>query len=521
MWARMPEDPIPGTVSAMTQIVCVSRGSLSRGKELAEALARKLGYALLSREDLIEAAIGDGIQVGKLETSMMHARTFTERLARERDHYLAFSTAYLCDKALEGPLVYHGRSGHLLLRGISHVLRVRVLAEDEYRINAVMRDLGLTRDKAQRYLQAVEEDRRTWVRSMYGVSWENASQYDVTVSVERMTVENAAASLVGMTQLPDFQMTPASKRAMDDLRLAAKARLRLAKDPRTARAEFSVRAHGGALTVTYLPKDMDVAGVVRPVLVGLPGISEISATVATSNILWVQEAFDPRTETFDEVVEIARKWHAAVELVQFAPGDAPEPGMPVAASVTVDDPVVEAGIEDDAEPEPDASEGAGLRETLDALAEMGRSGGGRRVLGERAHLIASCCGPVQYSLVVLGNLFLTKPAATRTRLVRELQDRIGSRLRVPVVTADELRQHYLFGRRDAMRLVGFLVVLIGVYTLVLSHQTEVVTFLYGGWTGGAFLWKLVVAAAVFAFIPLLAHAYGSVVRSMMKLVKMD
>jgi cytidylate kinase len=503
----------------MTQIICVSRGSLSRGKELAEALARKLGYALLSREDLIEAAIDDGIQVGKLETSMMHARAFTERLARERDHYLAFSTAYLCDKALAGPLVYHGRSGHLLLRGISHVLRVRVLADHEYRINAVMRELGLTRDKAERYLQAVEEDRRTWVRSMYGVPWESASQYDVTVSVERMTVENAAASLVGMTQLPDFQMTPASKRAMDDLRLAAQARLRLAKDPRTARAEFSVRAHDGALTVTYLPKDMDVANVVRPVLVGLAGVSEVSATVATSNILWVQESFDPAGETFDEVVEIARKWHAAVELVQFTAGDGPDAGTPIAASVSLDDPVVEAGIEEDTEP--DVGDGAGLRQTLDALAEVGRSGGGRRVLGERAHLIASCCGPVQYSLVVLGNLFLAKPAATRTRLIRELQDRIGSRLHVPVVTADELRQHYLFGRRDAMRLVGFLAVLIGVYALVLSHQSDVVRFLYGGWTGGAFLRKLVIAAAVFAFIPLLAHAYGTVVRSMMKLVKMD
>ncbi|MGD8322700.1 MAG: cytidylate kinase family protein, partial [Gemmatimonadota bacterium] len=71
------------------QIICVSRGSMSRGKELAEALASKLGYLVLSREDLIEAAIEEGIQVSKLETSMMNPRAFTERLARERDHYLA------------------------------------------------------------------------------------------------------------------------------------------------------------------------------------------------------------------------------------------------------------------------------------------------------------------------------------------------------------------------------------------------------------------------------------------------
>jgi cytidylate kinase len=503
----------------MTQIISVSRGSLSRGRELAVGLARRLGYTLLSREDLIEAATADGIQVGKLETSMMHARTFTERLARERDRYLAFCTAYLCDKAVEGPLVYHGRTGHLLLRGISHVMRVRVIADDEYRINAVMRDLGLTRPKARRYLDAVEEDRRAWARAMYGVSWEAASEYDVTVSVERMSVENAAASLVGMAALPDFQMTPASKRAMDDLRLAAKARLWLARDPRTARADFSVRAHGGALTVTYLPKDMDVAEAVDAVLANLPGAAAISATVAASNILWVQEEFDAGSETFGDILEIAQKWHAAVELVRFTAGDGTEPEEPVATAVATDEPAVEAGIEDDGTQEtPDQS---GLRATLGALAEIGRSGGGRDVRGPRAGLVDSCCGRVQYSLVVVGNLFLSKPAATRTRLTRELQDTLGNRLRVAVVTTDELRQHYLFGYRDAVRLLVFMAAVLVLYVTILTRQEEVLAFLYGGWTEGRIMGRLAVAAAVFALVPITAYAYGSVVRAVMKAVKME
>jgi cytidylate kinase len=503
----------------MTQIICISRGSLSRGREFAEALARKLGYAVLSREDLIEAAIKDGVQVGKLETSMMNVRTFSERLARERDHYLAFSTAYLCDKALEGPLVYHGRTGHLLLRGVSHVMRVRVVADEEYRIKVTMRDLGLTPEKARRYLAAVEEDRRTWVRTMYGVSWEDASQYDVTVSVERMNVENAASALVGMSQLPDFQMTPASKRAMDDLRLAAKARLLLARDHRTARAGFSVRADDGALTVTYLPKDMEVADAVRPVLGALERVREIHATVAASNILWVQEAFDPRGDAFGEVVEIARKWNAVVELVRFAPGDGVETTTPVRAGAAPDEPVVEAGIEEDVEDEPQ-DEGR-LAETRDALARLGRSGGARRVHGERAQLLASCCGPVEYSLVVVGNLFLTREAATRTRLTRELQDGIATRLRVPVVTADELRSQFLFGGRDVFRLAAFCALLGVIYLVTMTNQERVLAFLSGGWTDGRFLLKLVVAAAVFAFVPLVAYSYGSVVRSLMKFVKME
>jgi cytidylate kinase len=502
------------------QIICVSRGSLSRGKELAQLLAERLDYALLSREDLTEAAIKEGIQVGKLETSMMKPGQFTERLARERDHFLAFCTAFLCDKLQAGPLVYHGRTGHLLLRGVGNVLRIRVVADEEYRIQAAMRNLGIDREKARRYLSEVENDRRNWVRLMYGVSWEDALQYDVTVNVEQMNVGNAASALVSMAQLPDFQITPASKRALDELQLCAKARLLLARDEHTYRAGFSVKVHHGVLTVTYLPKDVEVADQVRRVLAPLAGVREVRSTMATTNILWVQEAFDPRSETFDEVVEIARKWNAAVELVRYAPS---APGEPPAAAVgapsaAVAEPAAVAGIEDDVEDEtPDAG---GLKATLDELAKVGRSGGGRSVCGERAQLLASCCNSVPYSLVVLGNVFLDKGRAAKVRLTRELQDSIASRMKLPVVTADELRAHYLFGRRDLVRLVAFLVVVLALYGLVLANQERVLGLLAVGLSGSP-LARALVAVGVFCFIPIIAFSYGTVARSVMKLIKME
>jgi len=503
----------------VSQIVCLSRGSLSRGKELAELLARKLDYAVLSREDLIEAAIREGIHVGKLETSMMNPRTFTERLARERDHYLAFSTAYLCDRIREGPLVYHGRTGHLLLRNISHVMRVRVVADDEYRLNATMRNLGIDRESALQYLVAIEEDRKSWVRSMYGVSWEDASQYDVVVNVERMSVENAASALVGMAQLPDFRMTPASLRTMEDLHLAARARVRLARDPRTARTGFTVVAHGGEITVTYLPHDMEVADDIRRVLDGLEAAREIHATMAATTILWVQETFDASSDAFSEVVEIAGKWNAAVELVRFAPAEAS--GVPeVVGTLTRPSPsTAVAGIEDDLDEE-DADDG-GLKATLDELARVGKSGGGRWVYGERASLVASCCGMVPHALVVLGTIYSDRDPAARVRLTRELRDSLASRMRVPIVTTDELRTHYFFGRRDLFRLTGYLAVVVIVYLLVLTHQEAVLAFLHGAGSDGSTLARLWVALAVFVFVPIVAFAYGSVARSLMKLIRME
>jgi hypothetical protein len=94
-------------------------------------------------------------------------------------------------------------------------------------------------------------------------------------------------------------------------------------------------------------------------------------------------------------------------------------------------------------------------------------------------------------------------------------------MRVPVVTAEELRAHYLFGGRDAVRLVGFLTVVAVLYVAVLTHQEALLRFLVGDWAGPGKLTMYVVAAAVFVFAPLVAYAYGSVARSLMKLLKME
>jgi len=146
------------------QIICVSKGAYSAGEELAQSLAQKLGHLCISRTELIEAATNEGIAVGKLEVAMLRGRGFSQRLALERDHYLAFSRAYLCERALNESVVYHGRTGHLLLPGVGSILRIRAVQDLEARIGQIMRELALEREKATRYIQDVDADRERWVR---------------------------------------------------------------------------------------------------------------------------------------------------------------------------------------------------------------------------------------------------------------------------------------------------------------------------------------------------------------------
>mgnify|MGYP000144321061 CR=1 FL=1 len=503
------------------QIISISRGTFSGGKALAEKMAAKLDCPCLSREELIEEATKAGIPVGKLEEVMLKPQVFSERLALEREHYRAFSIMFICERAMEsGKIVYHGRTGHLLFPGISHVLRIRVIADMEYRINAAMRRLNLDREKAKRYIEEVEEGRHRWVHFFYGVSWDETSHYDVIVNLEQMNVDNAASALCNMAQLPDFQMTPASERAMKDLWLAAKARLLLAQDARTARCSFTVRAENGVVNVSYLPRDAKVGVYVPQVLEKLEGLKELRHTISTTNILWIQENFDPNSEIFGQITEIADKWNAAIELLRMSPveeevqkeGDRVE----LEFEQVPQEPVYTGGIEDDViEPEP--KDDGGLKETLNELIKSGRSGGGRSVGESPRKLLDSIDRSVTYSLIVIGNVFLSKGEATRKRMVRELQSLLMDNLKVPVVTSEELKSQYLFGAKDLPKLITFLILTVIFYTLVFTHQEPILNFL----RAETWLEKGLAAIAVGLFVPTIAYIYGSVTSLILKLIKME
>jgi len=516
------------------QVICISKGTVGGGKDLAERLADKLGYACVSREELIEAATREGIQVGKLEMAMIKPRAFNERLSAEKEYYLAFCTAYLCDRAGEGNVVYHGRTGHLLLPGVSHVLRVRVIDDYERRILRVMNELGIERDKARKYIDDVDMDRRQWAKSMYGVSLEEAVNYDIVINLEHMSVENAASALVGVSQLPDYQMTPASKKMMLDLQLGAKARLALASDSRTFRASFKVRADSGLVTATYLPQDSKLAGFIPEILKKVPAVRDIRTTMAMTNILWIQETFEPHTETFEEVSKIATKWGAAVELMRLAPQEelrpeeAPDVSREKAPRSGSD--AYNGGIEEDT-PEESRADG-GISKTLDELARNGRSGGGKSVYGNQHNLVESLDRTIPYTLVVIGDVFQSKGHSAKLRATRDLRSFLSDHIKAPVVTSDELGSHYLFGKRDVVRTSVFLVVTVVLYALVFTHQDAILEFLANaGWyadaTRGTFLGhfsfvpKIIISLAVFVTVPVVAYVYGSIAGAILKLIKME
>jgi cytidylate kinase len=478
---------------------------------------------MLTREELQEQAKQQGIRVGRLEVSMIKQPSFSEKLAREKKLYLASLTATLSEKALQDNLVYYGRAGHLLLPGVNHQLRVGLTAPLDIRIQRTAKSLNMSLGQAESYLTQLDEDIAKWIRYVHHVANQDPNQFDIFFNLETTSVSNAAEMLHQMAQLPEYQATAAGTRMLKDLHLGAQAELRLLLDERTRDVDLKVQADHQVVTVTYPPHHDQISEAIPRVLADLKDCREIQCTMAETNILWVQERFQPASENFKQVLHLAQRWGAAVELMRLispedatgnlGPGDGLIPYDFAQRECAME---MDGGVEDD-DPEAVAGEG-GLGAAVEELIDKGRCGGAHTVCGGYDKILERVRGDGKYALVVVGDMFLSKGHSTRTRRTRELAMSIRDRLKAPVITMEELKARFLFGKRQAVILVGFSVLLYLIYALVFQNQDPVLTFLSGPIHQQM---KWLAPLVVVLFVPTIAYLYGTVTGLILKLINID
>lgn len=232
-------------------MITISRGSFAGGTCVAQALAKQLGYPCLGREDALALAAKEyGIVEDELRKALNESPRFWEEVPGKRLAYVKCLTAVLLDQAREGNLVYHGNVGHLLVAGIPDALRVRVVADINYRIQAAMQQASLTHDKAIAYIRQVDESRRRWARLLYDVDCEDASQYHLVLNLGQVRLDSAVAVITRLWEQPEFRPTAESQRQFDDIHLGSQVWAALAKNPATRSAGIQVEARDGQVTIT-------------------------------------------------------------------------------------------------------------------------------------------------------------------------------------------------------------------------------------------------------------------------------
>ncbi len=191
-------------------IVTISRGSYSRGKEVAEALAKRLGYSCVSRDVLLEASKEFNIPEIRLVKALHDAPSALERFSQGKERYMSYFCSSFYNQVAKDNVVYHGLAGHFFLQDISHVLKVRIIAKIEDRVREEMKREGCTEEVARYSLKKDDEERRKWGLQLYGKDTWDSRLYDMVLQIDTLSVDDVVDLLEKTIKKEKFVATARS-----------------------------------------------------------------------------------------------------------------------------------------------------------------------------------------------------------------------------------------------------------------------------------------------------------------------
>src|SRR5215470_13342487 len=178
-------------------VITVSRHPGSLGDIFARTLAEQLQYRLVERGELIQLAArlgGPDVAWDRAPELRERSPSFWERLNEERRRYASVLRRVTTQLAEEGDVVIVGLGSGQLLKGLSHVLRLQIIAPMDVRLQRVMErgfdDIPgpLSRDQARDLIRKQDREISGYMRYMFNIDWLEPQHWDMVINTGRFNV---------------------------------------------------------------------------------------------------------------------------------------------------------------------------------------------------------------------------------------------------------------------------------------------------------------------------------------------
>lgn len=172
-------------------VITMSRQYGSLGNVVANALAERLGYRVVMRELINQAALRAGAPSVALaiidELGLLG-------ISPTQDEYLAYSRAVqtvMEDLAAAGNVIIVGRAGQVVLRDHPGVLHVRLIAPLELRTQRLAERHHISVHAAHAQATARDRQRRTYLKRFYNIDWNDPLLYDLVINTAHLGAAEA------------------------------------------------------------------------------------------------------------------------------------------------------------------------------------------------------------------------------------------------------------------------------------------------------------------------------------------
>lgn len=260
-------------------IIAMTREMGSLGRDVALGLAETLGLALIQHELIEHVADRMHMHESAVNRFLEGKAGLLERWGVDERGLSLYTTEEVLELAAKGDVLIRGWGATYVLAPVAHVVCVRVCAPLDYRVENLMRRIGIDDPKlARKEIERNDAAHSRTMRHLFDVDWQNPLLYDLVLNTSTIPVDDCVATIAGLAQRPAFAATDESLARLADLRLEAKIRTALKDDPRTRDAgQFFdiVLERSGRVTLVGVVHSDAFKTLIGEITAGVPGVAEV------------------------------------------------------------------------------------------------------------------------------------------------------------------------------------------------------------------------------------------------------
>ena len=229
-------------------IVTVFHGVYCNAERIIDRIVKTSGYRLVDDEEIIAVASREsGIPEGRFKRAFSAKQSIFNPFTHEKERSVAYLRKAMAEIIAEDNLVLVGFAGQIIPRDISHVLRLCLIADMQYRCSFAMKIEGISEDDARKAIRINDENCAAWVNCLWQQNdpWDSFL-YDMVIPTNKIDDDEISKTVKNLLSAHMVQATEHSRKRVDDFLLATRVEIALVKEGHSA----EVKACDGAVFIT-------------------------------------------------------------------------------------------------------------------------------------------------------------------------------------------------------------------------------------------------------------------------------
>jgi cytidylate kinase len=192
-----------GVASHYSPLITISRQAGSHGVEISALTATRLNYQLLDRSIVDTIADRASIRKSAVKTLDEKVSSVFEDFLSEtilpqvlsRSKYIEHLASVLVVAAEHGKAVIAGRGANFILRTFP-LFRVRIVCPLKVRVERFAELKQMTLKESEARVKKSDANRAAYIRSYFRADINEATNYDLMINTERMSIEQASGIII-------------------------------------------------------------------------------------------------------------------------------------------------------------------------------------------------------------------------------------------------------------------------------------------------------------------------------------